>query len=234
MSMPLQEQIRLLSMVDIFEPLSPDEVESLAQRAPDVHLGGGETFVTPWDEGERLFVLKRGRVQIYRLSPNGEEITLSVVQAGNIFGEMALTGQHLSEVYARAMEPSVVCSLLRSDLEQIILRHPEVGLKLVRRLSQQLREAEIRMSDLIYKGVPARLASLIERLAENEGVVTSEGVRISTRYTQERLATMIGAKRVAVTRAFNLLRQNGAVELKERYIYVKDPQALKRIADEGQ
>jgi CRP/FNR family cyclic AMP-dependent transcriptional regulator len=132
------------------------------------------------------------------------------------------------------MEPSVVCSLLRSDLEQIILRHPEVGLKLVRRLSQQLREAEILLSDLIYKGVPARLASLIERLAENEGVVTSEGVRISTRYTQERLATMIGAKRVAVTRAFNLLRQNGAVELKERYIYVKDPQALKRIADEGQ
>jgi CRP/FNR family transcriptional regulator len=233
MRMPLHEQIRLLSMVDIFEPLSPDEVESLAQRAPDVHLQRGQIFVTPWDAGERLYVLKTGRVQIYRPSPSGEEITLSVVEAGNIFGEMAFTGQHLSEVYARALEPSVVCSLLHSDLDEIILRHPEVGLKLVRRLSLQLREAEIRMADLIYKGVPARLASLVERLAENEGVMSSEGIRISTRYTQERLATMIGAKRVAVTRAFNLLRQNGAVELKERYIYVKDPQALKRIAGES-
>src|SRR5687767_10374958 len=99
MSMPLHEQIRLLSMVDIFAPLSPDEVESLAKRAPDVHLQEGELFVTPWDAGERLFVLKTGRVQLYRLSPVGEEITLSVVEAGNIFGEMALTGQHLSEVH---------------------------------------------------------------------------------------------------------------------------------------
>jgi CRP/FNR family transcriptional regulator, cyclic AMP receptor protein len=230
--MPLHEQIRLLSMVDIFEPLSPDEVESLAQRAPDVHCQTGQIFVTPWDEGEKLRVLKTGRVQIYRLAPDGEEIILSVVEAGNIFGEMALTGQQLSGVYARAMTPSVICSITRSDLEQIILRHPEVGLKLVRRLSVQLRETETRMAELIYKGVPARLASLIERLAENEGVVTSEGIKISTRYTQERFATMIGAKRVAVTRAFNLLRQNEAVELKERYIYVKDPQALKRMADE--
>jgi CRP/FNR family cyclic AMP-dependent transcriptional regulator len=232
MSMPLHEQILLLSMVDIFEPHSPDELESLAQRAPDVHLQEGEIFVTPWDDGERLFVLKTGRVQVYRLSPDGEEITLSVVEAGNIFGEMALTGQYLPEVHGRAMVPSVVCSLRRSDLEQIILRHPEVGLKFVRRLSLQLREAEIRMAEFIHKGVPARLASLIERLAENEGVMSREGIRISTRYTQERLATMIGAKRVAVTRAFNLLRQNGAVELKERYIYVKDPQALKRIAQD--
>jgi CRP-like cAMP-binding protein len=90
------------------------------------------------------------------------------------------------------------------------------------------------MADLIHKVVPARLASLIGRLAENEGVVSSEGIKISTRHTHERLATMIGAKRVAVTLAFNLLRQNGAVELKERYIYVKDLQALKRIADTPQ
>ncbi len=88
------------------------------------------------------------------------------------------------------------------------------------------------MAELIYKGIPARLASLIERLAENEGALSSEGIRVSTRHTHERLATMIGAKRVAVTWAFNLLRRIGAVELKERYIYVKDPQALKRIADE--
>jgi CRP/FNR family cyclic AMP-dependent transcriptional regulator len=149
MSMPLHEQIRLLFAVDIFEPLSPDEVESLAQRAPDVHLGEGEIFITPWDEGERLFVLKTGRVQLYRLSPVGEEITLSVVEAENIFGEMALTGQHLSGVHGRAMVPSVVCSLSRSDLEQIILRHPEVGLRLVRHLSRLLREAETRMAELI-------------------------------------------------------------------------------------
>jgi CRP/FNR family transcriptional regulator len=79
--------------------------------------------------------------------------------------------------------------------------------------------------------VPARLASLILRLADKEGVVTQESVMVPTRYTHERLGTMIGAKRVAVTRAFNQLRQVGAVEVKRRHIHIKDTEALKRIAD---
>ena len=231
MAMPLGEQVRLLSMVDVFEPLSSEELEEMGRRAPDVYLEEGRVFVAPWDAGERLFVLKRGRVQVYQLTPEGEEITLSVVEGGNLFGQMALTGQQLSGVFARAMVPSVICSLTRRDLEQIILNHPEVGLRLVRHLSRQLREAEMQMAELVHKGVPARLASLIVRLVESEGVMTKEGaIVVPTPYTHERLGTMIGAKRVAVTRAFNLLRQEGAVELKERHIYIRDMETLKRIA----
>src|SRR5918997_2107008 len=231
MRMPLGEQVRLLSMVDVFEPLSSEELAEMGRRTPDVHLEEGRVFVAPWDAGERLFVLKRGRVQVYEVTPEGEEVTLSVVEGGDLFGQMALTGQRLSGVYARAMMPSVICSLIRRDLEQIILNHPEVGLRLVRHLSRQLREAETQMADLVHKGVPARLASLIVRLVESEGVMTKEGAIVPSRYTHERLGTMIGAKRVAVTRAFNLLRQEGAMELKERHIYIRDMEALKRIAD---
>jgi CRP/FNR family transcriptional regulator, cyclic AMP receptor protein len=230
MTMALDEQVRLLSLVDVLEPLSREVLEELGRRAPDTHLREGEIF-EPQEEGERLYVLKKGRVQIYELTSEGGETTLSVVEAGNIFGEMVLTGQSLSGMYARALELSVVCSLKRADLERIILSHPEVGLRLVRRLSEQLREAELRLGELANKGVPARLASLILRLADKEGVVTQESVMVPTRYTHERLGTMIGAKRVAVTRAFNQLRQVGAVEVKRRHIHIKDTEALKRIAD---
>jgi hypothetical protein len=61
--------------------------------------------------------------------------------------------------------------------------------------------------------------------------MTKEGAMVASRYTHERLGTMIGAKRVAVTRAFNLLRQEGAVELKQRHIYIRDMETLKRIAN---
>jgi CRP/FNR family cyclic AMP-dependent transcriptional regulator len=230
MKMPLGEQVRLLSMVDVFEPLSSEELEEIGRRAPDIFLEEKD-FVAPWDAGERIFVLKRGRVQVYEVTPEGEEVTLSVVEGGNMFGQMALTGQQLSGVYVRAMVPSVICSLTRRDLEQIILNHPEVGLRLVRHLSRQLREREMQMAELVYKGVPARLASLIVRLIASEGVMTKEGAMVPTRYTHEQLGTMIGAKRVAVTRAFNLLRQEGAVELRERHIYIRDMESIKRIAD---
>jgi CRP/FNR family transcriptional regulator len=228
--MPLDQQLRLLSMVDILEPLSREELKDLSQRAPDTHLQEGETFPKPQEEGERLYVLKKGRAQIYEVTPEGEETTLSVVEAGNIFGEMVLTGQSFSGVYVRALEPSVVCSLKRADLERIILSHPEVGLRLARRLSERLREVEIRLAEFASKDVLARLASLILRLVDREGVVTREGVMVPTRYTHERFGTMIGAKRVAVSRAFKLLRQTGAVETSRRHILIKDTEALKRIA----
>ena len=82
MRLSLKKQVRLLSMVDVFEPLSPEELEDIGSRSPDVHLEEGQMFVAPWDVSERLFVLKRGRVQIYELTPGGEEITLSVVEGG--------------------------------------------------------------------------------------------------------------------------------------------------------
>jgi CRP/FNR family transcriptional regulator len=233
MAMPLREQVRLLSMVDVFEPLSDAELEAVARRAPDTHVQGGEVFLRPWDRSERLYVLKTGRAQLYEVNDRGEELTLSVVEGGNVFGEMILTGQQLSDnVYARALEPSVVCFLRRKDLEQIILSNPEVGLRLVRGLSKRLREAEIRLAEMASKDVLARLAGLILRLVPKEGVMTPDGVRLATRYTHQGLGAMIGAKRVAISRALLRLRATGAVEVKKRHIYLKDEEALERIANE--
>src|SRR5829696_9470180 len=131
MPMSLKQQIRLLSMVDILGPLSDEEMEDLAKRSPDTFLERGDVLYSPKDSIERLFILKKGRVQLYEVDRGGEEITLSVVEEGNVFGEMALTGQSLSGLYVRALSPSTVVSLRREDLEHLIMKKPEVGLRLV-------------------------------------------------------------------------------------------------------
>jgi len=71
-------------------------------------------------------------------------------------------------------------------------------------------------------------------LVESEGVRTITGYRIPAHYTHERLGTMIGANRVAVTRAFGLLQDVGAVELRRRLIYVTDIGALRRSSAYGE
>jgi CRP/FNR family transcriptional regulator len=220
-------------MVDIFGPLSPEEMEDLAKRTPDTFLEQGDVLYTPQDGTERLFILKKGRVQVYEVDRGGKEITLSVVEDGNVFGEMALTGQSLEGVYIRALAPSTVVSLMREHLEELIMKKPEVGLRLVRELAERLHASEVRYSDVVGKDVPARLATLILTLIESEGVVSSESYRIPTRYTHEQLASMIGCKRVAVSRAFSRLKEVGAVELKERHIVVKELGTLKGLAEAG-
>ena len=233
MPMSLQEQIRLLSMVDILGPLSEEEMEDLAKRTPDTFLEQGDVLYSPKASTERLFILKKGRVQVYEVDRGGEEITLSVVEDGNVFGEMALTGQSLDGLYVRALTPSTVVSLRREELEKLIMNKPEVGLRLVRELAERLHASEARYADIIGKDVPARLATLILQLVDSEGVVSSESYRIPTRYTHEQLASMIGCKRVAVSRAFSRFKEAGAVQLKERHIFVKNLDALEDLAKAG-
>jgi CRP/FNR family transcriptional regulator len=231
--MSLQEQIRLLSMVDILGPLSDEEMEDLAKRTPDTFLEQGDVLYSPQDGTERLFILKEGRVQLYEVDRGGEEITLSVIEDGNVFGEMALTGQSLAGLYVRALVPSTVVSLRREDLEDLIMKKPEVGLRLVRELAEKLHASEARYADIVGKDVPARLATLILTLMDSEGEVSSESYRIPTHYTHEQIASMIGCKRVAVTCAFSKLKEAGAVQLKERHIIIKNIAALKGLAAAG-
>jgi CRP/FNR family transcriptional regulator, cyclic AMP receptor protein len=233
MPIPLKEEIRLLSMVDILGPLSEEELEDLAKRAPDTFLEQDDILYSPQEGTERLFILKKGRVQCYEIGDGGDEITLSVIEDGNVFGEMALTGQSLKGLYVRALTPATVVSLRREELENLIMKKPEVGLRLVRELAERLHDSEARYADVVGKDVPARLATLILTLVDSEGVVSSESYRIPTHYTHEQLGTMIGCKRVAVTRAFRKLEEGGAVELKERRIIVKDLDALKELAEAG-
>jgi CRP/FNR family transcriptional regulator len=231
MPMSLKEEIRLLSMVDILGPLSAEQMEDLAKRAPDTFLEEGDVLYSPEEGVERLFILKEGRVQLYEVNAEGDKITLSVIDEGNIFGEMILSGQSLKGLYVRALTPSTVVSLRREHLERLILNTPEVGLRLVRDLAERLHDSEARYADIIGKDVPARLATQILQLVDSEGVVSREDYRIPNHYTHDQLGSMIGCKRVAVTRAFRKLEEGGAVEREDRRIVVKDIDALKDMAE---
>ncbi len=227
-----RENLKLLSMVDIFEPLTPEELCEIDWKDLNTRMEEGEVFYTPMDLCEALFVLQEGRVRIYRKTGEGREFTLAVVESGTIFGEMTLTAQRLSNSYAQAMEPSMISTLCRADLERLILDKPQVGLQLAHLLSERLLLYESRLEALGLKDVPARLASLILELIEGEGLKTPAGYKIPTRYTHKHLGTMIGANREAVTRAFARLQDVGAVELKRRQIHVEDIENLKRAARE--
>lgn len=243
MLVPLSEEVRLLHASDILESLSEEELEQLAWQNPDVRLDEGEILFGPGEVGERLFIVKEGRIRLYKTGKQGNEITLAMLDQGKTVGEMALTAQGVREAYAQAAEPSLLISLSREALENLILNKPRVGLRLIERLSERVRALENRLEDISFKEMPGRLASLLLQLVESEGVETDEGYKIPTRYSHEQLATMVGANRVSVTRAFRRLREKGIVELRRRIIHVKDIEALgsaageerraKRIADPG-
>jgi CRP/FNR family transcriptional regulator len=224
------EWIKLLSEVDVLESLAPQETEKLAHRAQHRSFQSGEIVYIQGDAPGPLFLLLKGRIRLYATAAAGQELTFDVYQDGTILGESSLTESPHPES-AQALEPSLVGLLSLNAFWQLVRENPEVNERVMKLVVNRSCTNRSRMKDIALKGVSARLASLILDLITSHGVVTREGYyRINPRYTHEQLATMIGAKRVAVTRAFGALQEVGCVRLQRRYIYVLDLGALKRLA----
>src|ERR671921_993485 len=171
--MNVEEEVELLSGVDIFESLPKEEIREilrdLLRRNAEINLGTGEVFYTPQEPDGKLFILKQGRVRIYKME-GSREFTLEMVDAGTVFGEVAFTPHALRDAYAEAMEPSILLAMERADVERLILQKPQVGIRMISLLSERLHYYETRMQNDTLKEVPARLASLILFLVESEGI----------------------------------------------------------------
>jgi CRP/FNR family transcriptional regulator, cyclic AMP receptor protein len=232
--LPIREIRRRLSWVDFLAPLPEEELDDLARRAGFVRLEEGDVQVVgPEEQAERMLLLVAGQLQVYELSLSSErELTLSVLADGSAVAATGLVPRWVRNLHVRALEPSVVCRVNREDLEALVRRNPEVGLRLARMLATQLMLMEDRWADVVEKEVSARLAGLLYMLVESEGVMTSEGPMIPTHYTHRQLASMIGSQREAVTRAFSELQEGGCVEVRSRRVYVRDLDALRRDAGE--
>jgi CRP/FNR family transcriptional regulator, cyclic AMP receptor protein len=163
--MDLQEQLELLCRVDIFASLPKEEVRGLLrdliQQNAEIHLGAGEVFYTPQEPDGSLFILSKGRVRIYRMEAP-RELTLEMVDAGTVFGEVSFTAHRLRDAYAEAMEPSTLLAMQRADVERLIQQKPQVGIKIISLLSERLHYHETRMQDVTLRLYPktARLSKM--------------------------------------------------------------------------
>ena len=231
---PLNEFERQLAKVDILEPLPPEELERLALLSSSIRLEGGEAIALDEDR-ETLLLLASGRVRVHEPNTTGGlDLTFSMIEEGTVVAQSGFALRPSRALHVEALQPSTLLVLRWEDFEELALRNPEVGIKTIRLLSERLAACEGRLSDLIRKEVPARLAGLILSLSERQGVVTGNGShRIPTRYTHQQLASMVGSNREAVTRALGRLRKAGAVEIRDRRIYVTDADELERYADVG-
>lgn len=216
-------KVGYLSEIDIFQDLTEQEIDALGQVTTMITCEAGRVFYVPGQTGEALFLLKKGRVQLYRLSLEGRKLIITILGPGTFFGEMALLGQGMHDALAEAVEDSTICVMSHHDVEQLLLQKPLVALRLLNALGNRLTEAETRLEEMAFQGCTARVASLLLRLAR-EGVV--EGL------THQDLADILGIYRETATHTLDGLKAAGLIEIGRRNISVLDPDGLRQIAQE--
>lgn len=224
--------IHCVTAGDIFARLGPDERAAIERLISYSVFPAGQIFHSPNEIGEQLFVLRSGRVRIYKLSPEGRALTLMVLEPVTIFGEMTLVGQWLHDTFAEAMSECVIGLIGRDTLRQILEAHPQVALAFMELMGQRLRAMENKLADIAFKNVAQRLASVLLNLA---GTPASQGRPAAppmvVRYTHQQLAEMIGSYRETVTKAIGELREGGMIRIDDDAISLIDVEQLQRLAN---
>jgi CRP-like cAMP-binding protein len=223
-----------LAEVDIFQDLSPSEMDALAARAPMQTVVAGTVFYSPEQLTEVLFILKQGLVRLFRLSLTGKALTTAVVAPGTIFGEMAIIGQRMHDQFAEALEDCVICLMSKEDVRQLLLNDPRIAARIAETLGNRLAEMEQRLSDVVFKAVPQRIASTLLTLgrAEETRARWPFSRRAGdVRLTHEQLAELVGTSRETTTKVLDELRDQGWIELQRGKIVLLDLKALEAFAE---
>jgi CRP-like cAMP-binding protein len=222
----------LLREVDLFDGLGPAQLKEISRTLPmtTCHVGGLVT--SPEEADERLFIVKRGRLRLYRLTPDGKQLTLDILDKGRVFGRMSWLGQEATEVYAEAIEDALVCSFTPGELRRLVDRFPTVGLNIIRYLAERLAVSEREREIMAFRTVEERLAVRLLDLAERFGVKTDAGVEIDARLTQQELADMIGTSRETLALTVSSLRERSILEMRQQRVVITDLDGLQGLSGE--
>lgn len=219
----------LLREVDLFDGLTTDQLRELSRGLPMTTCRVGKLITSP-DDDERLYIVKRGRVRLYRLTSEGKQLTLDILDKGRIVGRMSWLGQELNDVYAEAIEDALVCSFTPGELQQLMTRYPGVGINIIRYLSERLAASEREREIMAFRSVEQRLASKLLELLDRFGHPADGGWVIDARLTQQELADMIGTSRETLALTVSSLRGREVLDMHQQRVTIADLDALRAIS----
>jgi CRP-like cAMP-binding protein len=219
----LKSKIGYLSVMDLFRDLSMADMKEVDRITVMFTSPAGRLIYTPEESGEVLFLLKKGAVQIYKMSPEGRKLVITKVTPMSFFGEMGCIGQGMYNTFAETVEESLICTMSRADVERLLRSKPSIALRMLEVMAKRMTQAEQQLEEVAFKGVVPRLASLLLREAEGNEV---RGL------THQDIAERLGAYRETATNALNELKKAGLITLGRKLVILKDRSRLERLAIE--
>lgn len=218
----------LLRGSDLLGRIPDHELETLTGRVHRVHCPRGKVIFMKRDEGGEVMIVARGRVKIVSTSPTGTEVIHNIIEAGQVFGEMALLDGKPRSADAIAAVDSEIVELSRSDFLDVLRRNPEVAIEMMAILCGRIRQSTSFVEDAVLLDSQTRLLHRLRSLADQYGEAEPDGVgvRIEHRLSQQEIGESVGLTRVSVNRLLSQWSGEGLIDSGRGWIRVHDPALL--------
>ncbi len=213
--------------ISLFQGLPPGNIEALAGIARARTFKKGAVIFSEGEEGYGFYVLTRGSVKIYKLSPEGREQILHIFQQGEPFGEVPVFAGENYPAYAETMEACEAIFFPRADFLALVNRTPSLALNMLAILSRRLRNFSNLIEDLSLKEVPGRLAAYL--IYSNQA---KETLLVDIPVTKNQLASLLGTIPETLSRILAKMSREGYInQLSNRRISILDYQGLEKLAN---
>ena len=146
-----------IARAPLFAQLPINAIEDLTGRVTVRKVPVGSAVVAQDEPGDAMFVIMNGRVKVVMFGESGREVTLSLLRAGDSFGEMSLFDQGPRSAHCLAIEPTTLLVLSRDDLMKHMQAHPRTAINLVSEMARRLRRADETIAQLALCDVNERL-----------------------------------------------------------------------------
>jgi CRP-like cAMP-binding protein len=195
----------------VFQNLKPEEMAALTQAAARKRFEKGQEVFSQGEPANRMFLLKAGRVKLSKITAEGNEITLDIRKAGDFLGESMLIEDADYPLSALCLEDTLICGFTKAGFEKLILENPNIGLQVIKNLSNRINWLTERVGSFSLTNLEDRLYQVLTQVAREHGVPSPRGAQIQFPLTHEELGFLVGAHRVSITRALKNLKEAGRI-----------------------
>ncbi|MEC9376552.1 MAG: Crp/Fnr family transcriptional regulator [Candidatus Neomarinimicrobiota bacterium] len=220
-------KVELLKNVSIFNGLSGDELGYISKKMVPKSYDVGQVIILEESEGDDCFFVTEGSVKITRLSKDGREVILAILNEGEFFGEMALLDGDLRSANVIALEKTDALTLKRKDFIDSLKKYPQIAIQLLKEMAHRLRESDRQITSLSLSDAEKRIALSLLRISDEQGVIKKGKVIISKPPIQQDIANMAGTSRETVSRTLKILEDERFIDRNGHELVIIDYKRFK-------
>lgn len=216
------------SKVPIFENLNCDELSEVVKSINHNVYSKGEILFDEGSTANNMFFVNEGKVKLYKYTKDGKEQILHILSEGDFFGELNLLNSSIHNFSAKAIKNSKICSLSNEEMKNIIMKKPQIGIKLLESVGERLANTENLAQNLATNDADSRVAYLLIDLLEKYGKVSGEKKEIQVPMSREDMANCVGVTRETMSRKLKKFEDENLISIpKIKKIIVLDEDGLR-------
>ena len=220
-----------LRQLSFFRELSTSALLAVAERMVPRSLPQGRILFHKGEPCRGLYVLLKGKVEIYRSTSDGREHVLHVERPVQTVAELPLFDAGLYPASGRVVEDSSLLFLSLDDFQRLYREHPEIADAVIRNLGRRLRHLVRTVERISLMSVPARVASFLLEQAERAGAL-KDGGAFTVPQTQSQMAHLLATTRESVARALGEFRGQGIIRQEGRQLVILSLARLEAVGEE--